>query len=72
MRDGSGIAREARTTLARARDVADFQNRWTEFRPVALGALRNPMLTADEADTLGWMIEVMDRIGARDIQDQAP
>jgi hypothetical protein len=73
MRDGSGMSRDAKaSTSQRARDVADFQSRWGEFRPNAASALRNPTLTAAELDTLGWMIEVMDRIAPRDVDDFLP
>lgn len=64
MHDGAGVAQ---MTQARIRDVADFQNRWEEFRPLALAALRQRGLAPTEADLLGWMIEVMDRIGPRDL-----
>ena len=69
MRDTTGLPHGSRTS-ARVRDVADFQSRWAEFRPMALEALRSPTLTAEGADTLGWMIEVMDRIGPRDVRDE--
>ena len=69
MRDGSSVSRQAGAALARARDVADFQSRWAEFRPFAQGALRKPGMTTEEADTMAWMIEVMDRIRPRDLDD---
>ncbi len=73
MRDGYGLSRGAdASSPARVRDVADFQNRWAEFRPFAARALRGPVLSPEEADTLAWMIEVMDRIGARDVADAPP
>lgn len=56
----------------RVRDVADFQRRWAEFRPLAQEALRQPGLQTNVAQTLDWMIEVMDRIGPRDVEDQPP
>lgn len=67
MRDTTGLHRDLKAAPDRIRDVADFQSRWAEFRPCATGALRSPALTAQEVDTLAWMIEVMDRIGARDL-----
>lgn len=66
MRDGSGLPRGP---LVRVRDVADFQSRWPEFRPVVQEALSNPGLSADQADTLAWMVEVMDRISPRDLDE---
>jgi hypothetical protein len=68
MRDTTGQHRDLKPASDRVRDVADFQSRWAEFRPFATGALRSPALTAQEVDTLGWMIEVMDRIGPRDLE----
>lgn len=72
MRDGTKVPREAEGTPRRVRDVADFQTRWAEFRPLAQRALRGPALSPEEADVLGWMIEVMDRIGPRDVEDFLP
>ena len=77
MRDGSGIAGDAaRVSTAkgakRVRDVADFQNRWSEFRPVAAGALHVSGLSPAESDCLAWMIEVMDRIAPRDLEAPLP
>ena len=51
------------------RDVADFHLRWPEFRPIARSLGRNPVLSEAEADTLAWMIELLDRIGPRDLED---
>ena len=54
---------------AAVRDVADFHLRWREFRPVARNLCRNPALSGEEADTLAWMIELMDRIGPQDVEN---
>lgn len=51
------------------RDVADFHLRWREFRPIAAALGRNPALSEAEADTLAWMIELLDRIGPRDVEE---
>lgn len=51
------------------RDVADFHLRWPEFRPIAKALCRNPALSDVEADTLAWMVELLDRIGPRDVGD---
>jgi hypothetical protein len=53
----------------KVRDVADFHSRWPEFRPVALSLAQSTRLTTAEADTLGWMIAVLDRIGPKDLED---
>ena len=52
---------------AKVRDVADFHLRWSEFRPIARGLGQSTRLTMAEADTLGWMIAVLDRIGPQDL-----
>lgn len=52
----------------KVRDVADFHLRWHEFRPIALRLGRTPGLSEAETDTLGWMIELLDRIGPNDLE----
>lgn len=66
--DPSPDARPA-NPLSTVRDVADFHLRWREFRPIARQLGRNPALSESEADTLAWMIELLDRIGPRDVDD---
>ncbi|MGV8986564.1 MAG: hypothetical protein ACOH2H_09795 [Cypionkella sp.] len=51
------------------RDVVDFHLRWSEFRPIAKALGRNPALSEAEADTLAWMVELLDRIGPRDVEN---
>jgi hypothetical protein len=53
----------------KVRDVADFHSRWHEFRALAHGLAQSKRLTAAEADTLGWMIAVLDRIGPKDLDE---
>ena len=48
------------------RDVADFYSRWREFRPTMREALHQGNLSSAQAETLGWMIDLIDRIGPRD------
>ena len=50
-----------------ARDVADFQSRWPDFRPLAQEILQFRTLNRKQAETLGWMIDLIDRIGAGDL-----
>lgn len=54
---------------AKVRDVADFHLRWPEFRPLAAGLGQSTRLTLAEADTLGWMIALLDRIGPQDLEN---
>ena len=50
-----------------ARDIADFHSRWREFRPLALEIVQFRTLNRPQAETLAWMIDLIDRIGAGDI-----
>ncbi len=49
------------------RDIADFHSRWAEFRPLAKEILQFRSLNRRQAETLGWMIDLIDRIGEGDI-----
>ena len=53
----------------KVRDVADFHSRWREFRPIAIGVGQSARLSPAEADTLGWMIALLDRIGPKDLDE---
>ena len=53
----------------KVRDVADFHLHWPEFRPIADHLARSRSLSAAEADTLAWMIELLDRIGPKDLSE---
>lgn len=55
--------------LNKVRDVADFQTHWSEFRPIADRLAHSRSLSPAEADTLAWMIELLDRIGPQDLKD---
>lgn len=54
---------------AKVRDVADFHMRWREFRTFAVSLGHSTRLTPDESETLGWMIELLDRIGPKDLDE---
>jgi hypothetical protein len=49
------------------RDVADFHLRWLEFRPSAQEIVQLRSLNRRQAETLTWMIDLIDRIGEGDI-----
>ena len=55
------------TEIEPARDIADFHLRWREFRPLALEIVQVRTLNRPQAETLAWMIDLIDRIGAGDI-----
>ncbi len=49
------------------RDLADFHLRWRSFRTRALSARDNKALSAEERETLDWLIRMADRIGRGDL-----
>lgn len=57
------------TAISDVRDVADFHLRWPEFRPIAKSLSCNPTLSPTESDTLVWMIELLNRIGPHDLEE---
>jgi hypothetical protein len=60
-RDGSAAPREPS-------DVIDFFLRWREFREIATTLETNQGLSAKEREVARWLVAVMDRISARDVQ----
>lgn len=50
------------------RDLADFHLRWSDFRPAMIDLRLCPVLTPEQAETLGWLIALSDRISDADIQ----
>lgn len=50
-----------------ARDLPDFHLRWHEFRKFAATTERRSELPKDERMVLRWLIELADRVGARDL-----
>lgn len=51
------------------KDLADFHLRWPEFRPFALELLSSTNLTAQQTETLKWLVALSDRIGAGDVRE---
>ena len=49
-------------------DVMDFFLRWREFRDVATTLQGKRGLNAKEREVARWLVAVMDRISARDMQ----
>lgn len=48
-------------------DLVDFHLRWHAFRPHAIAILSGGALTRDQADLLGWLIALADRIDKTDV-----
>ncbi len=58
-----------RQPLGPPRDLVDFHLRWREFRPKAEEAARHFSPGSDARETITWLINLADRIGARDITE---
>ncbi|CAL75156.1 hypothetical protein BRADO1253 [Bradyrhizobium sp. ORS 278] len=54
------------------RDLIDFYRRWSEFRDVAVAIAERVDLSAQERDTVRWLILLVDRIGEQDIGPARP
>ena len=54
-------------TRAPVRDLADFHLRWREFRPGMIDLARSRDLTPVQRETLGWLVQLADRVGGRDL-----
>lgn len=68
MRHGS-IAKDCGMSIPLPpRDLADFHLRWAEFRAAMIDLAALPVLTAEQANTLTWLIALSDRISAHDIE----
>ena len=48
------------------RDLADFHLRWADFRPAMLALQSSTCLLPEQAETLGWLIALSDRVSADD------
>ena len=49
------------------RDLADFHLRWSDFRPAMEQLRQMPALSPEQAEILGWLIALSDRISDADI-----
>ena len=49
------------------RDLVDFHLRWAEYRPLMVALQGKEGLGAQQANTLGWLIALSDRVSALDI-----
>jgi hypothetical protein len=47
--------------------VVDFHLRWAEYRPLMVALQMREGLLPEEANTLGWLIALSDRVSAQDI-----
>ena len=52
---------------APVRDLADFLVQWGRFRPEVTRLQDNPALSRDEAEILGWLVALTDRLRAEDV-----
>lgn len=49
------------------RDLIDFYRRWPEFREIAVAIAARADLSAEQRETVNWLILLADRIDERDI-----
>jgi len=61
---GGGSGRRRRKP---PRDLIDFYRRWLEFREIAVALAARADLSAEQRETVNWLILLVDRIGERDI-----
>ena len=50
------------------RDLIDFYQRWSDFRPVIEALAERSDLSRLERQTVHWLMQLADRIGERDVQ----
>lgn len=67
MQDESFAKAIGQKPLNPPRDLADFHLRWADFRPAMLALQTSTSLLPEQADTLGWLIALSDRVSAEDI-----
>lgn len=65
--DSDRAALPARSAPKAPRDLVDFHLRWAEFRPLMVGLQGKDGVSQAQADTLGWLIALSDRVSAQDI-----
>ncbi|CAN7703285.1 hypothetical protein [Bosea sp. LjRoot237] len=66
--DETPIKRRAPRRPRAPKDVLDFHLRWRDFRRFAKTTANRPELPEEERAVLRWLIELADRIGARDLR----
>lgn len=50
-------------------DLLDFYDRWPNLRPSMMALSEAPGLSAEEQETLSWLIMLADRVGPSDLRD---
>jgi hypothetical protein len=50
------------------RDLIEFYQRWSEFRPLAAQIAKRSELSASEREVLGWLILLSDRVSEHDLK----
>jgi hypothetical protein len=53
---------------AMPRDLIDFYQRWSEFRPVVEALANHSGLSVPERQTIHWLKQLADRVSERDVQ----
>jgi hypothetical protein len=65
--DGGSEEQRVEAGPAAPSDLFDFYRRWPEFRQTATSLTASPYLSFVERQTLGWLIELADRVREDDI-----
>jgi len=50
-------------------DLLDFYDRWPHLKPAMAALSTAPGLSAEEQETLSWLIMLADRVGPSDLRD---
>jgi hypothetical protein len=53
---------------AMPRDLIDFYQRWSDFRPMVEALASHPGLSVPERQTVHWLMQLADRISEHDLQ----
>lgn len=59
---------EQRGKGGRVRNIVEFYHRWPELKPCAVALRDSAALGGHEREVLGWMIELIDRVGPADLE----
>jgi hypothetical protein len=53
---------------AMPRDLIDFYQRWSDFRPMVEALANHSGLSVSERQTVHWLMQLADRVSERDLQ----
>jgi hypothetical protein len=53
---------------AMPRDLIDFYQRWSDFRPMVAALASHSVLSVSERQTVQWLMQLADRVSERDVK----